>query len=126
MDILPMPNDAGLTPKTTFANLLLIVDAFSRFTDIFGLRRKTTAEVLRAMQQFAADHGAVTEFGYLDLQKIRADAGSQFIAEEFRAACREHRINLSLAAPKHQEMNHYAERGWQTIHRMALSMLTHA
>jgi hypothetical protein len=31
-----------------------------------------------------------------------------------------------LAAPKRQDNNHLAERSWQTIHRMARSMLVHA
>ena len=38
----------------------------------------------------------------------------------------EHGINLSLAAPKKQSQNHYAERTWQTVHSMAGTMQVHA
>ena len=66
------------------------------------------------------------EYGYLDIDRIRADAGSEFTSGSFKDFCMEHNINLSLVAPKRLDNNHLAERSWQTIHKIAHSMLVHA
>jgi hypothetical protein len=66
------------------------------------------------------------EYGFLDIERIRADAGSELTSAPFKQFCTQHRINLSLAAPKRQDNNHIAKHSWQTIHRMARSMLVHA
>ena len=50
-----------------------------------------------------------------DIQKIKADSVTQFTSEEFQQACADSRIAVSLAAPKHQEQNHFAERTWQSV-----------
>ncbi len=45
---------------------------------------------------------------------------------EFQDFCRDKSINLSLAAPKKQAQNHFAECTWQTVNNMARSMIVHA
>jgi hypothetical protein len=65
-------------------------------------------------------------YGYLDLERIRADAGSQFTSEEFSTYCREVGIQLVLAAPKKQHQKHLAECTWRTISSMGRSLLVHA
>ena len=69
--------------------MIIFIDAFSRFTHILGLEDKSTNTVIQAMQQFAADHLLVTEFGYIDIGKVKADAGSQFSLESFKTFCYE-------------------------------------
>jgi hypothetical protein len=102
------------------------VDSFSRFSVIYGLSNKTTETVVETLLKYAADYHVADEYGYLDIDRLKADAGSEFTSGAFKQFCAAHRINLSLAAPKRQENNHLAERSWQTIHRMARSMLVHA
>ena len=126
MDILHLQSGSHLTPDSTFAFLLIMVDAYSRFTKIYGLDDKTTASVIKTIRQYTADCGSVDEFGYIDIEKIRSDAGTQFTSKEFQGFCRDERINLSLAAPKKQAQNHFAERTWQTVNNMARSMIVHA
>jgi len=126
MDILPCKSSLGLTPKASYAHCLILVDAFSRFSVIYGLRHKTTQGVVDTILQYGADHRMADEYGFLDIDRVRADAGSEFTSGPFKQFCATHKINLSLAAPKRQDNNHLAERSWQTIHRMARSMLVHA
>jgi hypothetical protein len=126
MDILPCKSSPGLTPKASYAHCLILVDAFSRFSVIYGLRYKTTQGVVETILQYGADYKMADEFGYLDIDRIRADAGSEFTSGPFKQFCATHKIKLSLAAPKRQDNNHLAERSWQTIHKMARSMLVHA
>jgi Reverse transcriptase (RNA-dependent DNA polymerase) len=60
------------------------------------------------------------------LQHIRADAGAQFTSAEFLQACHDEGINVSLAAPKHQEMNGLCERTWQSVRNLAFSFMNYA
>ena len=106
--------------------MIIFVDTFSRFTHILGLEDKSTNTVIQAMQQFAADHLLVTEFGYIDIGKVKADAGSQFSLESFKTFCCEQGLSLSLAAHQKQSQNHFAKWAWQAIHNMAHSMIVHA
>jgi hypothetical protein len=126
MDILHCKSSPGLTSKTSHAYCLLLVDAYLRFSSIYGLPNKSSDSVVQAIKEYSATFCMADAYGYIDIDRIEADAGSEFTSEEFKQFCVSQRINISLAAPKHQENNHLAERSWQTIHRMAHSMLVHA
>jgi transposase InsO family protein len=102
MDILHLQSGNHLTPDSTFAFLLIMVDAYARFTKTYGLDDKTTESVIKAIRQYIADCGSVDEFGYNDIVKIHSDAGTQFSSMEFQDFCRDEQINLSLAAPEKQ------------------------
>jgi transposase InsO family protein len=126
MDIEHAIAGGSITPDSSLPFYLFIVDAYSRYCKIYGLRHKTTNEVVSAIQKFVADHGLINQFGYIDVDRLRADAGSQFTSKSFGKFCQSERINLSLAAPKRLSQNHMAERTWQTVTGMARSMLVHA
>ena len=53
-------------------------------------------------------------FAASPLVRFQADAASQFDSAEFRAHCLAEGILVTLAAPKHQEMNGLCERTWQS------------
>jgi hypothetical protein len=55
---------------------LIMVDAYSRFTKIYGLDEKTTESIIKTLRQYTADCGSVDECGYIDIEKIRSDAGT--------------------------------------------------
>ena len=59
-------------------------------------------------------------------QRIQADFGSIFTSEEFKKFCLDEKIKLTLAAPKHLEMNSILERTWQSICHIKNSMIIHA
>jgi transposase InsO family protein len=126
MDILHPITATGLTPNTSYAFYLILVDTFSRYTCMYGLPDKSTDAVVTAIKQYIADHKRADSYGYLDLARIRADAGSQFTSTEFSTYCRDAGIQLTLAAPKKQYQNHLVECTWQTISSMGRSLLVHA
>ena len=61
-----------------------------------------------------------------DIHRIKADAVTQFTSAEFQQACADSRIAVSLAAPKHQEQNHYAERSWQSVKILTDKIMVYA
>jgi hypothetical protein len=78
------------------------------------------------MEKFIADHGLITQFGFIDVDRLRANAGSQFTSKQFSRFCQSECINLSLAAPKCFSQSHLVERAWQTVTSMTRLMLVHA
>jgi hypothetical protein len=126
LDILHPVVPVGLTRDSTFPFYLILVDPYSRYACIYGLRDKSSACVIDTLTRYQANHGHVGNYGYLDIARICADSGSQFTSDEFRDHCWQAGISLSLAAPKKQYQNHLAERSWQTISTMARSLLVHA
>jgi hypothetical protein len=126
MDILHPITASGLTPNTSYAFYLILVDAFSRYMCLYGLPDKTSNALITAIKQYTADHKRADMYGYVDLDRIRADAGSQFTSAEFPTFCREAGIQLVLAAPKKQYQNHLAKCTRQTISNIGCSLLVHA
>jgi len=103
-----------------------VVDAYSRHVRFYGLPDKSTKAVVSALTQYQADNKPASKYGYMNLDKIRSDAGSQFTSAEFAEYCRDHQIHLSLAAPKKQYQNHLVECTWQTTSTIAHTLLVHA
>lgn len=90
----------GLTYATTFPNYLLIVDAYSRYSKLYGIPHKSSSKVIVALKKFQVEHSFLREFGHLDTEKIRADAGSEFDSALFAQHCIDEGIRLTLAAQK--------------------------
>ena len=87
MDIEHAIAGGSLTPDSSLPFYLFIVDGYSRYCKLYGLREKSTAEVISAMKKFVADHGLITQFGFADVDRLRADAGSQFTSRQFSRYC---------------------------------------
>ncbi len=100
LDIQYAVSSHGLAHATTFPNYLLVVDAYSRYSKLYGLSHKSSNEVIAALQKFQAEHSFLKELGHLDTEKIRADAGSEFDSALFAQHCIDKGIRLTLAAPK--------------------------
>ena len=62
----------------------------------------TTAEVMDKLDMFQSRFGKIDQFGWWDLERISADAGTQFTLTEFKKECQTCRVHLTLAAPEHQ------------------------
>jgi len=99
MDILPCKSQPGLMPKTSHAYCLILVDAYAQFSAIYGLSNKSTKSVVDTILEYGATYRVADTYGYLDIEHIRADAGSEFTSTEFKQFCIKHQINLFLAAP---------------------------
>ena len=126
MDIIPSTAPKILTSYTTFSNYLLIVDAYSKITKLYGMEKITTEEVMEKLELFQSRFGKIDQFGWWDLERISADAGTQFTLTEFKDECQTRGVRLTLAAPEHQEMNRQVEVTWRTLHSVAHSIMVHA
>ena len=68
----------------------------------------------------------IDEFGWWDLERISADAGTQFTLTEFKEECQTRGFHLTLAAPEHQEMNKQVEVTWRTLRTIVHSCMVYA
>ena len=126
MDVIPSTSPKSLTNDTNFKNYLLIVDAYSKIPKFYGMENITTAEVLDKLDMFQSRFGKIDQFGWWDLERISADAGTQFTSTEFKEECHIRGVRLTLAAPEHQEMNGQVEVTWRTLRTIAHSLMVHA
>ena len=105
MYIIPSTASKHLTSDTTFSNYLLIVDAYSNITKLYGMEKITTEEIKEKLVMFQSRFGKIEQFGWWYLERILADAGTQFTSTDFKDECQTCGVRLMLAAPEHQEMN---------------------
>jgi len=87
VDILPAVSDDSLTPKSNFPALLILVDAFSRFSRVIGMSNKSTKSVTAALSILAAEHRLISGFKLWKIEKIKGDAVSEFNSTEFEQFC---------------------------------------
>ena len=85
------------------------------------MEKITREEVMEKLHMFQSIFGEIDEFGWWDLERISADAGTQFTSTEFKEECQTHGVHLTLEAPEHQEINGKVEVTWRTLRAVALS-----
>ena len=62
MDIIPSKAPKSLTSETTFSNYLLIVDAYSKIPNLYGIKKFSTEEVMDKMDMFQSRFGKIDKF----------------------------------------------------------------
>ena len=62
MGIVPSTAPKSLTSDTMFYNYLLIVDAYSKISKLYGMEKITTEEVIDKLDLFQSIFGKVDEF----------------------------------------------------------------
>ena len=72
---------------------------------------------------FQSRSGKIDKFGWWDLERISADAGTQFTSTEFKEKCQTCGVFLKLATPEHQEMNRQVEVTQRTLRTVAHSLM---
>ena len=89
MDILYSQLQVALTPSSTHSNYLLLIDAYSWFTCIYGMHSISSQGVIDAFTSYASDHGfaKAAEYHFINIEKVKADAGTQFLSVEFNEFC---------------------------------------
>ena len=90
------------------------------------MEKITTEEVMDKLDIFQSRFGKIDQFGWWDLERISADAGTHFTSTEFKDECQNHGVLLKLAAPEHKEMNGQVEVTWRTLRTVAHSLMIHA
>ena len=123
MDVIPSTAPKRVTNDTNFINYLLIVDAYSKIPKLYGMENITTEEVLDKLDMFQSRISKIDQFGWWDLERISADAGTQFTLTEFKEECQIRGVRLTLAAPEHQEMNGQVEMTWRTLRTIAHALM---
>jgi len=96
LDILRPAVPVGLTQGTTFLFYLILVDVYSHYACIYGIKDKSSACVIETLTGYQADHGHIGNYEYLDIARICADSGNQFMSQEFKGHCWKKGINLNL------------------------------
>ena len=90
------------------------------------MEKITTGEGMDKLDMFQSGFGKIDEFGWWDLERISADAGTKFTLTEFREECQTHGVHLTLAAPEHQEMNKQVEVTWITLRITSHSIMVYS
>ena len=62
MNIIPSTAPKSLTSDTTFSNYLLIVDAYSKISKLYGMDKITTEEVMDKLDIFQSISGKIEKF----------------------------------------------------------------
>ena len=71
------------------------------------------------LDTFQSRFWKMDQFGWWDLERISAEAGTQFTSIEFKDECQTRGACLMLAEPEHQEMNRTVEVTWRTLRTVA-------
>ena len=116
----------SLTNDTNFKNYLLIVDAYSEIPKLYGMENITTAEVMDKLDMFQSRFGNIYQFGWWDLERISADARTQFASTDFKDECQTRGVRLTLAALEQQEMNGQVEVTWRSLRTISYSLMIHS
>ena len=83
-------------------------------------------EIMDGLDMFQSRFGKIDQFGWWDLERISAYAGTQFTLTEFKEECQNRGVRLTLVAPEHQEINRKVEVTWRTLHTVANCLMVHA
>ena len=73
------------------------------------MEKITTEEVMDKLDMFQSRFGKIDQFGWWDLERISADAGTQFTSAEFKEKCQTRGARLTIAPPEHQDINGQAK-----------------
>ena len=62
------------------------------------MEKITTKEVMDHLDMFQSRSGEIDEFGWWYLERISADAGTQFTSTDFKEECQTCGVHLTLAS----------------------------
>ena len=68
------------------------------------MEKITTEEVMDKLDMLQSILGKIDKFGWWYLERISADAGTEFTLTDFREECQTCGVHLTFAAAEHQEM----------------------
>lgn len=91
-------------------NFLLIVDAYSKFLEIYLMKKTDACQVKEKLNQFFTVYGLP--------ETIVTDNGPPFSSFEFAKFCKSHGIKLMHSPPYHPQSNGMAERSVQIVKRV--------
>lgn len=89
--------------------LLILVDAHSKWIEVFPTNHSTSAVVIESLRKVFAQFGLP--------ETVVSDNGSCFVSEEFNAFLLDNGVKQILSSPYHPASNGLAERAVQTVKR---------
>ena len=101
------------------------MDAFSRLPKLHGLFNITTTSIMNALHMHATAKYQKNNDLFIT-ERIQSDFGFVFASDAFHKYCLENRFKLTLAAPKHLEMNSILERTFQSLCLIKNSLIVQA
>ena len=123
IDIVPSPGQMRGVKGYNEPHFLFLCDPISKYADKKNLNEKSTKQTILALTEWRDE---MIKKGFELFFYLRSDAGTNFTSDDFKAWCRKERIQFTIAGPKHQEQNAFAETTYRTVSRMARAMLVHA
>ena len=90
------------------------------------MEKITAEEVMEKLDMFQSRFGKIDQFGWWDLERISAYAGTQLTLTDFRDELQTRGVRLTLAAPEHQDMNGKVVGTGRTLRTVAHSLMVHA
>ncbi len=126
IDIVNNPADRSITANTYYPYYLAITDVASRFFVPMGIADKRAKTVFRAIQEWASSYGPSATFNLSQLTRIHGDFDTTFRSNELSQLARDSNINVSFAAPRHQEQNGICESNWRNVRNLAFACLNDA
>ena len=116
MIIIPQSHIPKIIPKeTTFANDLLLMDAYSNIPKLYKIENITTEEVMDTLDMFQERFGKVDESGWQDIEGIKTDNGTHFNSKDFQEGIYIRGVQLALEAPDHQKNNIQFQVTWKAL-----------
>lgn len=97
-------------------NLFILVDAYSKWPEVFVMQSQTSAAVIKVLQEL------FTRFGVP--RTIFSDNGPQFTSSEFQHFMQKHNISHRTSAPFHPATNGQAERYVGTVKSALRALIT--
>ena len=79
---------------------------------IINLKEKSAQGTINALVEWRNE---MIKKGFDVFFYLQSDAGFNFTSDEFQDWCKEEKITLTLARPKHQEQNAFAESTYKTV-----------
>ena len=126
LDIVSNPARRCIVPSWYFPYYLCVSDACSRFFVPMSLSSKATTVVFEALRKWAIWYGPDATFNISRIHEVHGDFDSVFKSAEFLTLCEQNHIKVTLAAPRHQEMNALHEANWRTVRAIAFALMNQA
>jgi transposase InsO family protein len=95
------------TSKTGAKHILVLIDAFTRFIQLFAVKDTKTSNTIKCIEK------SFRCFGFPKI--IITDRGTSFTSEAFQRYCEEKTIKHVLNSPRHPQANGVCERSMKTI-----------
>ena len=96
----------------------MIVDDYSRYTEVYALPNKKAATVLEKVKEFIADHYAQGKLP----ATVMTDWGTEFMGE-FEQFCIDKQIKIEHSCPYSAWQNGLVERANGALSRIARAMM---